>query len=102
MSSDSTPWPLALAFGLAVAELGVFLGFAAVAAPGVVFFGASLAGAVDEAGYGRSRPFLLVVVAAAIAALGVVAVVAALPIRGYSMLIGAVLLLPLAALDRRR
>lgn len=102
MSSDSTPWPLALAFGLAVAELGIFLGFAAVAAPGVVCFGVSLAGAVDEAGYGRSRPFLLVVVSAAVAVLGVVAVAAALPIRGYSMLIGAVLLLPLATIDARR
>ena len=102
MANDSTPWPVALAFGLAIAELGVFLGYAAIAAPGVVCFGVALAGAVDEAGYGRSRPFLLVVVAAAIAALGVVAVAAALPIRGYSMLIGAGLLLPLAALDRRR
>lgn len=104
MSTDSagSPWPLALAFGLAVAELGVFLGFAVVAAPGVVFFGASLAGAIDEAGYGRSRPFLLVVVAAALAAIGAAAVVAALPIRGYAMLVGALLLLPLAAADDRR
>lgn len=102
MSNDSTPWPLALAFGLAVAELGIFLGFAVVAAPGVVFFGASLAGAISEAGYGRSRPYLLVVVAVVVAALGAVAVAAALPIRGYSMLIGAVLLLPLAAVDARR
>ena len=101
MSADSTPWPVALAFGLAVAELGVFLGFAVVAAPGVVFFGASLAGAIDEAGYGRSRAFLLVTVGAAIAALGAVAVAAALPIRGYAMLTGAVFLLPLAAFDRR-
>ena len=101
MSDDSTPWPVALAFGLAVAELGIFLGFAAVAAPGVVFFGASLAGAIDEAGYGRSRPFLLAVAATAIAVLGAVAVAAALPIRGYAMVIGALLLLPLAALDRR-
>ncbi len=67
----------------------------------MVFFGASLAGAIDGGGYGRSRPFLLVAIAVAIAALGAVAVVAALPIRGYAMLTGAVLLLPLAVFDRR-
>lgn len=103
MSSDSgSPWPLALAFGLAVAEVGIFLGFAVVAAPGVVFFGASLAGAIDEAGYGRSRPYLLAAIAVAIAVLGIGAVVAALPVRGYAMGIGAVLLLPLAAVDQWR
>ncbi|GAB7095034.1 hypothetical protein JCM30237_21870 [Halolamina litorea] len=102
MATNSTPWPLALALGLAMAELGVFLGFAAIAAPGVVFFTVSLAGAIDEAGYGRSRPFLLAVVAAAVALLGVVAAAVALPIRGYSMVIGAVAVLPLAVLDHRR
>lgn len=102
MSSDSrSSWPLGLAFGLAVAELGIFLGFAVVAAPSVVSFGTSLARAIDGVGSGRSRPLLLVAVAIAIATLGAVTVAAALPIRGYAMLTGTVLLLPLAAFDRR-
>lgn len=91
------PRPLALV----VAGLGIVLGFAVVAAPSVVSFGDSLAGAIDEVGSGRSRPLLLVAVAIAIAPLGAVTV-AALPIRGDAMLTGPVLLLPLAAFDRRR
>lgn len=98
-----TPWPILLAFGIAVAELGVFLGYGVVAVPGVVLFGGSLAGGLAEAGYARSRPHALAISGAALALLGGVTVLAThLTLRGLSILAGGLLLSALAVVDVRR
>lgn len=97
--SNRTPWPVLLAFGIAVAELGVFLGYVVVAIPGVLLFGGSLAGGVAEAGYTR-RPRSLAVSGALLAALGALTVFAtALTVRGLSILVGGLLLTALAVVD---
>lgn len=101
--STSTPWPLLLAFGIAVAELGVFLGYAVVAVPGVALFGGSLAGAVAEAGYVRSRPQALALSGAALSLLGGVTVLATtLTLRGFSILVGGLVVSTLAVIDAQR
>lgn len=101
--STSTPWPLLLAFGIAVAELGVFLGFAVVAVPGVVLFGGSLAGGLAEAGYARSRPQALALSGAGLSLLGGLTVLATtLGLRGLSILLGGLLLSVLGVVDARR
>jgi hypothetical protein len=98
-----TPWPLLLAFGIAVAELGVFLGFAVVAVPGVALFGGSLAGALAEAGYVRSRPQALALAGAGLSLLGGVTVLStSLTLRGISILVGGLLVSTLAVVDARR
>ena len=101
--STATPWPLLLAFGIAVAELGVFLGYAVVAVPGVVLFGGSLAGAIAEAGYARSRSQALAFCSAGLSMLGALTVLTTtLTLRGLSILVGGLLLSVLAVVDTRR
>lgn len=101
--STSTPWPLLLAFGIAVAELGIFLGYAVVAVPGVVLFGGSFAGGLAEAGYVRSRPQALALSGVALSLLGGVTVLAtSLTLRGLSILVGGLLVSTVAVLDARR
>lgn len=52
----STPWPLAAALGIALSELGVFVGLFAVAVVGLCLFGASVAGLLTETGH-VARPW---------------------------------------------
>lgn len=97
-----TPWPILLAFGIAIAELGVFLGYAVVAVPGVALFGGSLAGGLAEAGYARSRAHALGLSAVGLASLGALTVVAtSLTLRGLSIIVGGLLLSALAVVDAR-
>jgi hypothetical protein len=62
-------WPLVVALGLTVSEVGVFMGIYPLAVGGLVLFVASVAGITHEAGYTR-RPWRLA------GALGVVLVAA--------------------------
>ena len=62
-------WPLVVALGLTVSEVGVFMGVYPLAVGGLVLFVASVAGITHEAGYTR-RPWRLA------GALGVVLVAA--------------------------
>ena len=57
-ASKASPWPLFVAFGLAVGELGVFMGLYPVAVGGLLLFVGSVAGIVQEAGYSE-RPWRL-------------------------------------------
>lgn len=50
----ASPWPILVALGLAVSELGVFLGSVPVAVAGVVLLGGASAGLARDAGYGAS------------------------------------------------
>ena len=66
----ASPWPVFVAAGLAVAEIGVFLdGLYPLAVAGLLLFVGSVAGIVSEAGY-VDRPWRL------LGALGAVLVVA--------------------------
>lgn len=67
----TSPWPVLVALGLALSELGVFLGLFPVAVVGLVLFGASVAGALAATGY-LDRPL------AGAAAIGTLLVLSAL------------------------
>jgi hypothetical membrane protein len=55
----ASPWPLFVALGLAVAEVGIFMeGLYPVAVAGLLLFVGSVAGIVHEAGY-VDRPWTL-------------------------------------------
>ena len=55
-ASKASPWPLFVALGLAVGEVGVFMGLYPVAVGGLLLFVGSVAGIVQEAGYSE-RPW---------------------------------------------
>jgi len=52
----ASPWPLFVALGFALSEVGVFLGVFPVAVGGIVLLGASVAGILAESGY-ADRPW---------------------------------------------
>lgn len=54
--STASPWPLFVALGLTLSEVGVFLGIYPVAVFGLFLFGGSVAGIFTEAGY-AARPW---------------------------------------------
>jgi hypothetical protein len=58
----ASPWPVFVALGLALSEIGVFIGLFPVAVFGLLLFGGSVAGILTESGYAeRPWPTLLVV-----------------------------------------
>lgn len=48
---STSPWPVLVAVGLALSEVGVFLGVVAVAVGGLLLFGVAVAGVLAETGY---------------------------------------------------
>lgn len=50
----ASPWPIVVAVGFAVSELGVFVGSVPVAVGGLILFGGAGAGLAHDAGYGSS------------------------------------------------
>ena len=70
----ASPWPVFVALGLALSEVGVFIGLFPVAVFGLILFGGSVAGILTESGYAE-RPWptllgvgsVLAVIAAALA-----------------------------------
>ena len=67
----ASPWPLFVALGLAVLEVGVFLGVFPVAVAGVVLFGGSVTGILRESGYVTRTWGVLAALGAAFGLLGV-------------------------------
>jgi len=58
----ASPWPVFVALGLALSEVGVFVGLFPVAVFGLILFGGSVAGILTESGYAeRPWPTLLAV-----------------------------------------
>jgi len=56
----ASPWPVFVALGLALSEIGVFIGLFPVAVFGLILFGGSIAGILTESGYAeRPWPTLL-------------------------------------------
>lgn len=72
----TSPWPVLVALGLALSELGVFVGLFPVAVVGLVLFGASVAGALAATGY-VDRPLL------GTGAIGVFLLLAALAVAAW-------------------
>jgi len=65
----ASPWPVFVALGLALSEIGVFIGLFPVAVFGLILFGGSIAGILTESGY-VTRPWpTLTSVGAVLAAL---------------------------------
>jgi len=52
----ASPWPVFVALGLVISEVGVFLGLFSVAVFGLLLFGGSIAGILTESGY-TARPW---------------------------------------------
>ena len=71
---SASPWPLFVALGLAVAEVGVFVGIFPLAVFGLLLFGASVAGILTESGY-TSRPWPTMLALGAILAIAGVGIV---------------------------
>jgi hypothetical protein len=70
----ASPWPMLVALGFVLSEIGVVLGFFPVTVGGLLLFGATVAGILSEAGY-VSRPWRsLVAFGALLVAFGLVAV----------------------------
>lgn len=56
----ASPWPVFVALGLVLSEIGVFIGLFPVAVFGLILFGGSVAGILTESGYAeRPWPTLL-------------------------------------------
>jgi hypothetical protein len=76
----ASPWPVFVALGLALSEIGVFIGLFPVAVFGLILFGGSIAGILTESGY-VARPWpTLVGVGVVLAVLAAGLAVAYLPI----------------------
>ena len=82
-ADKASPWPLFVALGLAVGEVGVFMGLYPVAVAGLLLFVGSVAGIVTEAGY-TERPWRL------LGGLGVVLVVLGLWVVSTQITAGSV------------
>jgi hypothetical protein len=52
----ASPWPVFVALGLVLSEIGVFIGLFPVAVFGLILFGGSVAGILTESGY-VTRPW---------------------------------------------
>jgi hypothetical protein len=76
----ASPWPLFVALGLALSEIGVFIGLFPVAVFGLLLFGGSIAGILTESGY-TQRPWpALIGFGAVLAVAGVVVVLWQVPL----------------------
>ncbi len=90
----ASPWPVFVALGIPVSEVGLLFGLFPVAVGGLVLFCGSAAGMAEEAGY-VERPWgALGVFAALCLVLGLaVTLVAGQPVRGSATVAAGVLLL---------
>lgn len=71
---SASPWPLFVAAGFAVAELGVFVGIFPLAVFGLLLFGGSVAGILTESGY-TARPWPTMLALGAVLAVAGVGIV---------------------------
>jgi len=90
----ASPWPVFVALGIPLSEVGLLFGVFPIAVGGLVLFCGSAAGMAEEAGY-VERPWgALGALAALCLALGLaIAIVAGRPIRGYATVAAGALLL---------
>ena len=75
----ASPWPLLVAVGFALSEVGVFLGIFPVAVGGILLLGGSVAGILAESGYARRPWRTLALLGGVFAGLGAALVATQLP-----------------------
>jgi hypothetical protein len=90
----ASPWPLFVALGIPIAEIGVLFGVFPVAVAGLLLFGGSVSGMIQESGYAETPwraldaiGLVLVVAGAALAFTDVQLVT-----RGYAVIAAGVLM----------
>jgi hypothetical protein len=97
----ASPWPLFVALGLPIAEVGILFDLFPVAVGGLLLFCGSISGLVDESGYSSSPWRPLVALAACCLAFGAALVyfdaavppAIALDTRGFAVIAAGALLL---------
>jgi hypothetical protein len=82
----ASPWPLLVAVGFALTEVGVFLGLFPIAVGGVLLLGGSVAGILGESGYTRRPWRTLALLGAGFALLGGALVATQVPGSSVSLL----------------
>ncbi|MGM0592313.1 MAG: DUF7541 family protein [Halobacteriota archaeon] len=87
----ASPWPMFVALGIPIAEIGILFGLLPIAVGGLLLFCGSVAGILQEAGYVRTPWPALVVMAVILGVVGSVFVFTdvSLPARGYAILVAA-------------
>jgi Sec-independent protein secretion pathway component TatC len=70
----ASPWPMLVAFGFVLSEVGVVLGYFPVAVGGLLLFGGTAAGILSESGYVEQMWRSLVGFGLVLAALGALAI----------------------------
>lgn len=70
----ASPWPVFVAVGFALSEVGIFLGVFSVAVAGLLLLGASVTGILRESGYVTQTWQVLAALGAAFALLGLAVV----------------------------
>ncbi|QCC48008.1 DUF7541 family protein [Halobellus limi] len=90
----ASPWPLFIALGIPIAELGILFSLFPIAVGGLLLFGGSVAGMATESGYARTPWRGLIGVAAPLAVLGLSFMFTriGLPNRGLAIVAAAVIL----------
>jgi len=90
----ASPWPLFVALGIPIAELGILFGLFPLAVGGLLLFGGSVAGMATESGYAQTPWRALVGVAVPLFALGFAFVYSGidLPDRGLAIVAAGVIL----------
>lgn len=90
---SASPWPLFVALGLAVSEVGVALGLRPIAVGGLLLFVVTIAGILQESGYVRRLEFVLVALGAILILAGwaVSVSISGASVRGESILTAGVL-----------
>jgi len=94
----ASPWPIFVALGIPIAEVGIVFDLFPIAVGGLLLFGGSAAGMATEAGYAETPWRALVGAALPLAALGAAFVYTTidLPNRGFAILATAVILVAIA------
>ena len=94
----ASPWPVFVALGIPIAEIGILFDLLPVAVGGLLLFGGSAAGLATEAGYAKTPWRALVGAAIPFTALGVGFLFTSidLPNRGVAILAAAGILVAVA------
>jgi len=90
----ASPWPLFVAVGIPIAELGILFGLFPLSVGGLLLFGGSVAGMSTESGYARTLWRGLIGVAVPLAALGLAFAYTPidLPTRGMAIVAASIIL----------
>jgi hypothetical protein len=81
----ASPWPMLVAFGFVISELGVLLGIFPITVGGLLLFGGTVAGFLNESEYVTRSWLSLAAIAAVLTVLGGLAVVVNLDISTLSV-----------------